>query len=225
MTITAASLILFGSALAASAFEWSAGGRADGATNPKATADGVGAISSHSGSPSVDPQRSWSAGGRADSAKWRAPAQVKLRESDPSVDPQLTYWKHHAQRYRQRWLYALKKRDQWKRLAKRLRASRTSASGFAPGRRRDSPASVKRTIRSVFGGYGSQAVAVADCETGGTFSVWAGYGKHQYWGLFQMGPSERARYGHGWDAWTQSRAAYRYFVDSGRDWSPWSCKP
>jgi hypothetical protein len=76
-------------------------------------------------------------------------------------------------------------------------------------------------IRSVFGPYGSQAVRVASCESG--LSVWARNG--QYLGLFQMGSRERATYGHGWDAWSQSRAAYRYFVASGRDWSPWSCKP
>src|SRR5262245_35157929 len=78
-------------------------------------------------------------------------------------------------------------------------------------------------IRIVFGKYADQAVAVSRCETGGTFSLYASNG--QYLGLFQMGSSERARYGHGWNAWAQARAAYRYFVASGRDWSPWSCKP
>lgn len=88
-----------------------------------------------------------------------------------------------------------------------------------------SPQRNQQIIRIVFGAYGDQAVDVADCETGGKFSVWAGYGKHQYWGLFQMGTSERARYGHGWNAWAQARAAKRYFIASGRDWSPWECKP
>jgi hypothetical protein len=76
-------------------------------------------------------------------------------------------------------------------------------------------------IRQVFGSYGWQAVRVASCESG--LSVWARNG--QYLGLFQMGSHERAVYGHGWDAWSQSRAAYRYFRDSGYDWSPWACKP
>lgn len=46
----------------------------------------------------------------------------------------------------------------------------------------------------------------------------------QYLGLFQMGAWERSRFGHGPTAYEQSRAAHRYFVASGRDWSPWSCR-
>jgi hypothetical protein len=74
-------------------------------------------------------------------------------------------------------------------------------------------------------GASSEAWAVARCETGGTFSVWANNG--QYLGLFQMGDYARARYGHGRDPWTQARAAHRYYVASGRDWSPWDprCRP
>lgn len=82
---------------------------------------------------------------------------------------------------------------------------------------------VKAIIRYVFGGYGGQAVEVSRCETGGTF--WPGSSNGQYLGIFQMGSSERARYGHGSDALTQARSAYHYFADSGYDWSPWSCKP
>ena len=78
-------------------------------------------------------------------------------------------------------------------------------------------------IHAVFGEYGSQAVRVAYCETGGTFDVWARNG--QYLGLFQMGSWERSMYGHGSTPLAQARAAYRYFVASGRDWSPWECKP
>lgn len=69
---------------------------------------------------------------------------------------------------------------------------------------------------------GRQAFAVASCETGGTFDIWASNG--QYKGLFQMGASERRKYGHGWNAWVQARAAHKYYVESGRDWSPWSCR-
>lgn len=76
-------------------------------------------------------------------------------------------------------------------------------------------------IRHVFGAYAYQAIAVAWCES--RFSVNARNG--QYLGLFQMGSSERARYGHSSSALGQARAAYRYFVASGRDWSPWACKP
>jgi hypothetical protein len=74
-------------------------------------------------------------------------------------------------------------------------------------------------------GASSEAWEVARCETGGTFSVWARNG--QYLGLFQMGDYARSRYGHGRDPWTQARAAHRYYVASGRDWSPWDprCRP
>jgi hypothetical protein len=76
-------------------------------------------------------------------------------------------------------------------------------------------------IRAVFGSYADQANAVASCESG--HSVWAANG--QYLGLFQMGSSERAIYGHGSTPLEQARAAHRYFVASGSDWSPWQCKP
>lgn len=81
----------------------------------------------------------------------------------------------------------------------------------------------RAAICAVFGPYCSQAISVAACETGGTFSTSAQNG--QYLGLFQMGASERATYGHASDAYGQARAAFRYFVASGSDWSPWSCKP
>ena len=78
-----------------------------------------------------------------------------------------------------------------------------------------------RIIRQVFGTYGDQAVRVASCESGLTIGATNG----QYLGLFQMGSYARSTYGHSWNAWGQARAAYRYFVASGRDWSPWSCRP
>lgn len=78
-------------------------------------------------------------------------------------------------------------------------------------------------IRLVFGSYADQALRVSFCETGGTFSTRAQLG--QYRGLFQMGEYARARYGHSDTALGQAIAAYGYFVDSGRDWSPWECKP
>lgn len=84
-----------------------------------------------------------------------------------------------------------------------------------------SSASPASTICAVFGAYCSQAIRVATCES--TLNVNAQNG--QYLGLFQLGSYARARYGHGPDAYTQSRAAYAYFVDSGKDWSPWECKP
>jgi hypothetical protein len=83
-------------------------------------------------------------------------------------------------------------------------------------------AAAKVVICKVFGKYCQQALAVSWCES--RWYVWARNG--QYLGLFQMGSYARAKYGHHHsNAWIQARAAYRYFVDSGRDWSPWSCKP
>lgn len=76
-------------------------------------------------------------------------------------------------------------------------------------------------IRLVFGAHASEALRVAWCE-----SRWhTGATNGQYRGLFQMGSYARSRYGHAHDALGQARAAYRYFVESGRDWSPWECKP
>ncbi len=66
-----------------------------------------------------------------------------------------------------------------------------------------------------------RTVAVAWCESGLTTTAQNG----QYLGLFQMGSSERRLFGHGQTARAQAAAAHEYFVHSGRDWSPWSCKP
>lgn len=81
--------------------------------------------------------------------------------------------------------------------------------------------SPQRAICHVFGSYCGEALRVARCESG--YSVNAENG--QYLGLFQMGSSARRVFGHGDSALEQAQAAYRYFVRSGRDWSPWSCKP
>jgi hypothetical protein len=87
--------------------------------------------------------------------------------------------------------------------------------------RRITSASPVQAIQRVFGDYAYQALAVARCESG--LSTWARNG--QYLGLFQMGSNERATYGHGSTPHAQAVAAHRYFVASGRDWSPWGCKP
>ena len=81
----------------------------------------------------------------------------------------------------------------------------------------------KRAVCKVFGSQCANAMYVVRCETGGTYSVWAGYGKHQYYGLFQMGSWARANYGHGWNAWAQARAAYKLWRAHG--WSQWQCSP
>lgn len=94
-----------------------------------------------------------------------------------------------------------------------------------PERERSDYQKARRAVYKVFGPYASQAMSVVACETGGTYSVWARNG--QYLGLFQMGSAERARWGHGPGPWPQARAAYRYFVHEGKDWSPWDpvCRP
>ena len=79
----------------------------------------------------------------------------------------------------------------------------------------------KYAICYVFGSYCNQAIAVAYCES--RLSRHAHNG--QYLGLFQMGSFARSTYGHGDTFVEQARSAHRYFVASGRDWSPWSCKP
>ena len=76
-------------------------------------------------------------------------------------------------------------------------------------------------ICRVFGAYCREALAVSRCESGLRTDAQNG----QYVGLFQMGSSERQIFGHGPSATAQAAAAHRYFVASGRDWSPWSCKP
>lgn len=85
---------------------------------------------------------------------------------------------------------------------------------------RESP---QNAICHVFGIYCTEALKVSSCETGGTFHVGATNG--QYLGLFQMGSYARSKYGHGLTALEQSYCAYKYFVDSGKDWSPWGCRP
>jgi hypothetical protein len=81
--------------------------------------------------------------------------------------------------------------------------------------------SPEKAICHVFGAYCGQALQVARCESGYQTNAQNG----QYLGLFQMGSNERRLFGHGASALDQARAAHRYFVASGRDWSPWSCKP
>jgi hypothetical protein len=76
-------------------------------------------------------------------------------------------------------------------------------------------------ICDVFDRYCGQAVQVAWCES----RLHTDAENGQYLGLFQMGSSARGLYGHGPTAHEQAVAAHRYFVSSGRDWSPWSCKP
>jgi len=94
-------------------------------------------------------------------------------------------------------------------------AGQTTASAQVSGN------STTNVICQVFGPYCSQALRVAWCES--RYQTTAQNG--QYLGLFQMGSYARARYGHGSDAYTQARAAYRYFIDAGHSWAPWTCRP
>jgi hypothetical protein len=88
--------------------------------------------------------------------------------------------------------------------------------------RRLAHAPPKVAICRVFGRrYCGQALKVSWCESRHSTNAQNG----QYLGLFQMGSSERRLFGHGRTAHRQALAAHRYFVVSGRDWSPWSCKP
>jgi hypothetical protein len=77
----------------------------------------------------------------------------------------------------------------------------------------------KAAICDVFGSYCDEALAVARCESRLSPSAQNG----QYLGLVQMGSYERRLFGHGSSAREQAVAAHRYFVRTGRDWSPWSC--
>lgn len=80
---------------------------------------------------------------------------------------------------------------------------------------------------------GNQAIEVAKCEAAQYWSLnipAQARGPYDEFGnrrlsMFQMGTRERRLYGHGPDPWSQAFAAYRYYVSSGRDWSPWECKP
>jgi hypothetical protein len=81
------------------------------------------------------------------------------------------------------------------------------------------PSAAQQAICDVWGRWCREAIAVARCETGGTFSVYAQNG--QYLGLFQMGDWARSVYGHSYTPWGQARAAYRNFLDNG--WGQWEC--
>jgi len=131
-----------------------------------------------------------------------------LSASDPSAD----YW--HALAVKR--LHLLGKRER-RIVALLVRihklSARPTSRGHAPA------AGVRSIICSVFGPHCSEAIHVAQCES--TLNVYARNGDYE--GLFQFGSFARAHYGFAWNALTQARAAYRYFLDAG--WSPWTCRP
>ena len=98
-------------------------------------------------------------------------------------------------------------------LARRQKVRRLAAVAGCHARR--------TVICRVFGDHCQEALAVSRCESGLRTDAQNG----QYLGLFQMGSSERRIFGHGSTAAEQANAAHRYFVASGSDWGPWSCKP
>jgi hypothetical protein len=103
-------------------------------------------------------------------------------------------------------------------LEKTIAALRTALRRREARRRAELPP--RAAICDVFGENCDEAVAVAWCES--RLDTKARNG--QYLGLFQMGSHERELFGHGPSAHDQATAAHRYFVESGRDWSPWSCR-
>ena len=106
----------------------------------------------------------------------------------------------------------------------RAKASRARATLERERRQRrllTSTRTPETAICTVFGPHCQQALQVARCESGLETTAQNG----QYLGLFQMGSSARRLFGHGPSPLAQAQAAHRYFVQSGRDWSPWSCKP
>jgi hypothetical protein len=106
------------------------------------------------------------------------------------------------------------------RVTKTIAALRAVLSRREARRKANAPPKV--AICDVFGRrYCGQALSVSWCESRHSTSAQNG----QYLGLFQMGSYERQLFGHGRTARQQALAAHRYFVRSGRDWSPWSCKP
>lgn len=79
--------------------------------------------------------------------------------------------------------------------------------------------SAQRAVCFYFGSNCAEAMVIVNCETGGTYSPWASNG--QYLGMFQMGSSARATYGHGNNVWAQAKAAYLMFKVRG--FEPWLC--
>ena len=104
------------------------------------------------------------------------------------------------------------------RLTKTVRALRAEIR--ARDTRRLASLPPRKAICTVFGSRCDEAISIAWCESRLSTSAQNG----QYLGLFQMGSYERGLFGHGSSAHAQAKAAHRYFVLSGRDWSPWSCR-
>ena len=97
-------------------------------------------------------------------------------------------------------------------------------------------ACVETLIRRVWGTAGDEAIRVAECEDPGLYAhayIDGGSVTGQYVGIFQLGSSERATWGH-WpysssdpstaltaSAWDQIVAGHELYLDYG--WQPWEC--
>lgn len=101
-------------------------------------------------------------------------------------------------------------------LAVLISVTSVSRSHNVPG----STHNVLHAIDHAFGEHSDEAREVAWCES----KYDPGARNGQYLGIFQMGEWERATYGNGYGPWNQAKAAFRYFVASGKDWSPWTCR-
>jgi len=191
---------------------WQAGGRTDsdvGQTDVQAMAAKAPA-SNRLGTPTRD--------GAAFAAR-------SLHVSDPSADPCSTFERCNYLAGRR---LKLMGKDERRIVALLVRIHKLRGGGRSD-RLPPVPASggVRGVICSVFGAHCSEAIHVATCES--HLNVYArnpnppAGDRGDYLGLFQFGDYARARFGFGWDALTQARAAYRYFLDAG--WSPWECRP
>jgi Lysozyme like domain len=121
----------------------------------------------------------------------------------------------HRDEARSRLAYAERRARQLTRTVKALRAKVDTRDA-----RRLAALPPRKAICAAFADDCRAAIAVAWCESHLQTEARNG----QYLGLFQMGSYERRLFGHGPTAHDQAVAAHRYFVSSGRDWSPWSCR-
>jgi hypothetical protein len=148
-----------------------------------------------------------------------APRTAKTVHRALTLDQQLERKVEALQRYRGTIRFFETHRSLLSASEHRTNATSSLAKVHRRDARRLAAMPPKAAICSVFGDYCQEAVAVAWCESRLQPAAQNG----QYLGLFQMGSYERRLFGHGASAREQAVAAHRYFVRSGRDWSPWSC--
>ena len=167
-----------------------------------------------------------------------APSRPKQERSAPTLDERLARKLAATRKYRgtiaffkrhRRLLYAPAHREdaalaleraqgRLGQLEKTIAALRRAI--HAQDARRVAAMPPRAAICDVFDSYCGEALAIAWCESRLTTTAQNG----QYLGLFQMGLHERSLFGHGATAHEQALAAHKYFVRSGRDWSPWGCR-